>query len=76
MPEKKCDVHRIGMYRTFLGINRLLGLNNRTGHFKSSRRLTISWLADLSHHRAYGSVHGGSLVFTNYQIIVKYGRIS
>ena len=32
---------------------------------ESSRRLAISWLADLSHHRAYGSVHGGSLVFTN-----------
>ena len=43
---------------------------------QSSRRLTISWLADLSHHRAYGSVHGGSLVFIDYQIIVKHGCIS
>ena len=30
-------------------------------HLKSSRRLTISWVADLSHHRAYRSVHGGSI---------------
>ena len=30
----------------------------------------------LPHHRTYGSVYGGSLVFTNYQIIVKHGRIS
>ena len=27
---------------------------------ESSRRLPISWVADLSHHRAYRSVHGGS----------------
>ena len=33
---------------------------------ESSRRLTINWLAVLSHHRAYRSVHGGSLVFINY----------
>ena len=25
---------------------------------ESSRRLVISWLADLSHHRTYGSVYG------------------
>ena len=25
---------------------------------------------------AYGSVHGGSLVFTDYQIIVKHGCIT
>ena len=31
---------------------------------------------DLSHHRAYRSVHGGSLVFRDYQIIVKHGSIS
>ena len=30
-------------------------------NFKSSRRLAINWLVDLSHHRAYGSVRGGSI---------------
>ncbi|MGE6897246.1 hypothetical protein [Priestia flexa] len=27
---------------------------------QSSRRLAINWLVDLSHHRTYGSVYGGS----------------
>jgi hypothetical protein len=29
---------------------------------KSSRSLPINWVGDLSHHRAYRSVHGGSNV--------------
>jgi hypothetical protein len=28
---------------------------------KSSRKVAINWLPDLSHHRAYRSVHGGLL---------------
>ena len=43
---------------------------------ESSRRLVISWLADLSHHRTYGSVYGGSLVFTYFQIKLCECRIS
>ena len=34
------------------------------------------WPADLSHHRAYRSVHGGSLVFTDLLIIARQGDIS
>ena len=33
------------------------------------------WPADLSHHRAYRSVHGGSLVFTDLLIIARQGDI-
>ena len=32
--------------------------------------------SDLSHHRAYRSVHGGSLVFTYLLIIASQGLIS
>ncbi|WP_297570451.1 hypothetical protein, partial [uncultured Anaerovibrio sp.] len=32
--------------------------------------------SDLSHHRAYRSVHGGSLVFTNLQIIAGHRCIA
>jgi hypothetical protein len=28
---------------------------------QSSRKVAINWLPDLSHHRAYRSVHGGLL---------------
>ena len=31
---------------------------------------------DLSHHRAYRSVHGGSLVFINLQVIAGHGHIA
>ena len=31
---------------------------------------------DLSHHRAYRSVHGGSLVFTDLLIIAQQGNVS
>ena len=34
------------------------------------------WPADPSHHRAYRSVHGGSLVFTDLLIIARQGDIS
>ena len=42
----------------------------------SSRRLSINWAADLSHHRTYGSVYGGSLVFTYFGIIKRKRWIS
>ena len=42
----------------------------------SSRRKSPAETFVLSHHRAYRSVHGGSLVFANYQIIVKHGCVS
>jgi len=32
--------------------------------FQSDRRLAISWLAVLPHHRTYGSVYGGSEIYT------------
>ena len=31
---------------------------------------------DLSHHRAYRSVHGGSLVFINLQVIASHRHIA
>ena len=31
---------------------------------------------DLSHHRAYRSVHGGSLVFINLQVIAGHRHIA
>jgi len=33
---------------------------DRTSAVRLGRRLAITWLADLPHHRAYRSVHGGS----------------
>ncbi len=32
-----------------------------SGHSQLSRKVAISWLPVLSHHRAYRSVHGGLL---------------
>ena len=37
-------------------------LLRRSEKLKSSRRLTLNRSADLSHHRAYRSVHGGSII--------------
>ena len=34
----------------------------KTKKFRSSRRQLINSIADLSHHRTYGSVYGGSII--------------
>ena len=62
--------NKIGHEIIFYKIKSILITGNKSSNLKtkSSRRLIISWLADLSHHRAYRSVHGGSLVFAYFQI--------
>lgn len=50
------------------GKNEGLWVNNKSGFFILN--------PDLSHHRAYRSVHNVSLVFTNLRIIVQQGDVS
>ena len=49
-------------------------LSGHRGFAKSGRRLPINWATDLPHHRAYRSVHGSSLVYTNFQVVVSHGH--
>lgn len=78
--ERRIVVHGKGRLRQ-LGLNvaeialrrfsGILGRNKQdNGQGKSSRRLAINWLADLSHHRTYGSVYGGSKSLLPYRQIV------
>jgi len=67
------------------GKNEGLWVNNKSGFFvliKNDNQYIFlnrvgggQWPADLSHHRAYRSVHGGSLVFTDLLIIAHQGDI-